>query len=84
MGGRAPSMSGISMAKKRYQTLLFWEDELDDSGMSKTELKIRVQDRFWFLLLRNETRVDQVFLLLRIFLRKLKEEPPCWCYFNAE
>eukprot|EP00928_Gymnodinium_smaydae_P063979 TRINITY_DN47428_c0_g1_i1.p1 TRINITY_DN47428_c0_g1~~TRINITY_DN47428_c0_g1_i1.p1 ORF type:complete len:296 (-),score=63.51 TRINITY_DN47428_c0_g1_i1:167-1054(-) len=43
-----------------YQSVFFWEDELDDSGNSQMELKIRVQDKFFYVLMRNEIRVDQV------------------------
>merc|ERR1712194_719936 len=39
-----------------------WEDELDDSGSATLDVKIRVQDRFFFVLLRNAVRVDNVLV----------------------
>jgi len=45
-----------------YSSLTYFEDELEDSGMSRYQLKIRVQDNFFFLLARNDVRVDNVLV----------------------
>lgn len=38
----------------------FWEDELDDNGLSALDARLRVHEGFFFLLLKGEVRVDNV------------------------
>ncbi|CAD7975913.1 unnamed protein product [Amoebophrya sp. A25] len=45
-----------------YQQMYFFEDELDDEGSAHCTLKIRVQKNFFFILLQNEVRVDNVLV----------------------
>eukprot|EP00392_Amoebophrya_sp_AT5.2_P007727 g7742.t1 len=43
-----------------FSQVSFFEDELDDEGSSACFVKIRVQENFFFVLLSNEVRVDNV------------------------
>ncbi|CAD7946882.1 unnamed protein product [Amoebophrya sp. A120] len=43
-----------------FTAITFYEDELDDEGSAAFSLKIRVHKHFFFLLLQNEIRVDNV------------------------
>lgn len=45
-----------------FEAVDFWESELDDNGVSKIDVKCRVMDRFWFVLMRFDLRVDNVVL----------------------
>lgn len=43
-----------------HSSLTYFEDELEDSGNSNFQLRLRVHDQFFFLLVRGEVRVDNV------------------------
>jgi len=45
-----------------YQEVLFWEDELDDNGLCRLSVRVRVMPTFWFVLLLCELRVDNVMI----------------------
>lgn len=45
-----------------YQEVLFWEDELDDNGLCRLTVRVRVMPTFWFVLVLCELRVDNVML----------------------
>uniref|UniRef100_A0A0G4HFW3 TIP41-like protein n=1 Tax=Chromera velia CCMP2878 TaxID=1169474 RepID=A0A0G4HFW3_9ALVE len=42
--------------------LPLFEDDLSDCGVSKSDVKIRVMPKFWFVLIRQEVRVDRVMV----------------------
>jgi type 2A phosphatase activator TIP41 len=48
-----------------YGEVVLFEDELGDKGYSKTNVRFRVMQNCFFVLLRSYTRVDKV--LVRIF-----------------
>ncbi|XP_074348239.1 TIP41-like protein isoform X1 [Apium graveolens] len=48
-----------------YDEVIFYEDELADSGVSLLTVKVRVMPSCWFLLLRFWLRVDGVLMRLR-------------------
>ena len=43
-----------------FKEVHFWDDELDDNGMSRMTVKVRVMDSFFFVLMKYELRVDGV------------------------
>lgn len=45
-----------------YHEVLFWEDELDDNGICRLGVRVRVMPTFWFALLLCELRVDNVLI----------------------
>lgn len=45
-----------------YNEVLFWEDELDDNGVCRSSVRVRVMPSFWFALLLCELRVDGVLV----------------------
>jgi len=45
-----------------YNEILFWEDELDDNGVCRVSIRVRVMPTFWFALLLCELRVDNVLI----------------------
>eukprot|EP01066_Platyproteum_vivax_P012434 Platyproteum_vivax@DN5656_c0_g1_i2.p1 len=47
-----------------FKHIPLYEDELDDNGICRLYVKIRVMDACWFVLMRYELRVDNVLLRL--------------------
>lgn len=45
-----------------YNEVLFWEDELDDNGVCRSSVRVRVMPTFWFAKLVCELRVDNVLI----------------------
>lgn len=45
-----------------YQEVRFWEDELEDNGLCRVSVRVRVMPTFWFALLLCEMRVDGVLI----------------------
>ena len=43
-----------------FKEVDFWEDELDDNGCSKMGLKLRVTEKYFYILMRFELRLDNV------------------------
>lgn len=43
-----------------FKEIDFWEDELDDNGFSRMNVKLRVMSTFWYVLMKFELRVDGV------------------------
>ena len=55
-----------------YGEVVLYEDELGDKGYSKVNVRFRVMNDCWFILLRSYTRVDHVLVRIldtRIFAR---------------
>ena len=61
-----------------YGEVVLYEDELGDKGYSKVNVRFRVMNDCWFILLRSYTRVDHV--LVRILdtrsLLDSHQDPP--------
>jgi len=45
-----------------FQQIDLFDDDLSDSGITRADVKIRVMPDFWFVLMRQEIRVDSVLL----------------------
>mmetsp|Transcript_89206 Transcript_89206/g.186431 ORF Transcript_89206/g.186431 Transcript_89206/m.186431 type:complete len:306 (-) Transcript_89206:57-974(-) len=45
-----------------HNEVFFWEDELDDNGVCRASVRVRVMPTFWFVLLQCELRVDNVLI----------------------
>lgn len=58
-------MLGVENVIKHYGEVLLYEDELGDKGFSKVNVRFRVMEDCYLILLRSYVRVDHV--LVRIF-----------------
>ncbi|XP_048635181.1 TIP41-like protein isoform X3 [Brassica napus] len=56
---------GSGVVEKDQETVVLYEDELADNGVSLLTVKVRVMPSSWFLLLRFWLRVDGVLMRLR-------------------
>jgi type 2A phosphatase activator TIP41 len=63
-------MLGVDNPIKHYGEVLLYEDELGDKGSSKVNVRFRIMDDCFFVLLRSYVRVDHVLVRIldtRIF-----------------
>lgn len=63
-------MLGMDNPIKHYGEVIFFEDELGDKGFSKANVRYRIMENCFFILLRSYTRIDHVLVRIldtRIF-----------------
>jgi type 2A phosphatase activator TIP41 len=64
------SMLGVDNLIKHYGEVLLYEDELGDKGFSKVNVRFRIMENCFLVLLRSYVRVDHVLVRIldtRIF-----------------
>lgn len=65
-------MLGVENPILHYGEIVLFEDELGDKGYSKANVRFRVMNNCFFILLRSYTRVDHVLVRIldtRIFCK---------------
>ena len=55
-----PMLTDQSNPMLFFAAVQFLEDELDDNGLTSLDVKLRVHEKFFFVLLKSDVRVDNV------------------------